>query len=435
MTRKGWKFTLDAVVHDMLGIQFNWLTETPGALLLRMPSKILDVKDYFFPGVADADIPQVFDPFPAWWSVDKSEISPTNPAVNATTFRKGFGLIPYNTKIRNDIRVPFCFLATKMQSPSQLDYDAVKHLAAYLWTTREIGLCFHPASSVNGDTSTTLLSATDGSWDPNFPDSKSVLGTLCKIGAYHDPSAPISASTNKESGTCSMSATVCEARALLHGADRVTIYRGIAADLGRPQDLPTTMIQDNAGVIATLNHIVPKAKMKPQRRMFNYLRTLIEDKTITMKQHGTLEQPADALTKRQTAMQNLRSLPMLQGHQPQIEEIFQRYAQHKPTRRLSQSSDTVAAAISLDGYPRLPYHLLDDDSDNVEASLTIARINKAKQESTVIPSKRIVDRIHYNICHLNKWALPERNAIPPEPFFFRHPRSTRLTVTFNLNNN
>ena len=242
----------------------------------------------------------------------KSVISITNPAIDTTKHRKGIGLVPYNTKTRNDIRVAFCFLATKMKTPSQLDYEALKHLTAYLWSTREIGLCFHPASSVNGNTDTILLSATDGSWDPQLEDSSSVLGTLHKIGAIDDHSAPIAASTNNERGACSMRATVCAAKALLEGIERVIVHRGIAADLGRPQDLPTIMIQDNSGVMATLTHVTPKAGMKGERRMRSHLKGRIAELAFKMQQNGTKEQPADPLTK--TVMQNLCSLPTLQDN-------------------------------------------------------------------------------------------------------------------------
>ena len=428
MTQKNWKYTFDPVVHDMLGIQFNWLEEIPGALLLRLPSKIQDIKEYFFPGVSDDNIPKYFDPFPAWWTPEKSVISATNPAIDATKYRKGIGLVPYNTKTRNDIRVAFCFLATKMQTPSQLDYDALKHLAAYLWTTRDIGLCFHPASSVNGNTDTILLSATDGSWDPQLEDSASVLGTLHKIGAIDDPSAPIAASTNKERGACSMSATVCEAKALLQGTDRVIVYRGIAADLGRPQDLPTIMIQDNSGVMATLLHVTPKAGMKGERRMWSHLKGRIAELTIKMQQNGTKEQPADPLTKRQTVMQNLRSLPTLQGQQPQIARLFELHAEHKPSRRPSQTAATVAAAISSDGFPQLPYHLLEDDTDDVEASIRIAQNNRTQQESTsAVPSHSAVDRILF--VETNRHTYYELADTP-------YPRRASLkSVSINLNNN
>ena len=47
-----------------------------------------------------------------------------------------------------------------------------------------------------------------------------------------------------------MTTTVCEAKALLEGTDQAIVYRGIATNLERPQDLPTTMIQDNGAIKA-----------------------------------------------------------------------------------------------------------------------------------------------------------------------------------------
>ena len=174
----------------MFGIQSNKLQEIPGALLLRTQTTIMDVKDYFLKGIDDKDIPKVYDSLLPGWKPEASQVSDSNPVIDATAFRQGFGLFPFNAKIRNDTRLPFCYIATKMQEPTQLDYAAAKHHAAYLWTTRQLAFCFHPASSVGKDTATDLLQATDGSWDPAFRDSRSVIAYLIMIGEANDPSIP-----------------------------------------------------------------------------------------------------------------------------------------------------------------------------------------------------------------------------------------------------
>ena len=157
MDAKGWEYTFEPVVQDMLGIEFNWNTGVPGALLLRTPSKIHDLRQYFFPDTTNEDIPKVYHPFPLNWTPATSEISETNPAICPTKFRKGLGLIPYNYKVRNKFRIGYCKFYTKAQTPSQADYNAAKHLAAYLRTTLAVGLCSHPASSVNGINIPTFL--------------------------------------------------------------------------------------------------------------------------------------------------------------------------------------------------------------------------------------------------------------------------------------
>ena len=385
MTAKGWKYTFDEVVHDMLGIQFNWLQEIPGALLLRTPSKIMDVKEYFFKGVADEDIPKVYDSLLPGWTPEASQVSDSNPAIDATVFRRGFGLFPYNAKIRNDTRLPFCYLATKMQEPTELDYAAAKHLAAYLWTTRQLGLCFHPASSVGGDTATDLLQATDGSWDPGFRDSKSVIASLIKIGEANDPSAPFSATTNKES-TCSMSATVMEAKALMQGSGRVIQARGIAEDLLRTQRRPTPSLCDSESALSRINRLLPVTKaLKPVARIFNGLGDMVKNREIEPILTRTKDQLADPLTKKMGALDNLRSLPTLQGQQPAITQIFEEYAQRRSSRRPSSSMHLVASAISSDGVPYLPYHLLHDDEDDLEANEQLAYLNRIAQRSETVP--------------------------------------------------
>ena len=278
-----------------------------------------------------------------------------------------------------------------MQEPTMMDYEAAKHLAAYLWTTRQLGLCFHPASSVNGDTATDLLQATDGSWDPGFRDSRSILASLIKIGDAHDPSAPFSANTNKES-TCSMSATVMEAKALLQGSGRVIQARGIAEDLLRTQSGPTPSLCDSESAVSRIGKLLPVTKaLKPVARIFNGLGDMVKNREIDPILTGTKDQLADPLTKRQSALENLRSLPTLQGQQPAITQIFEEYAQRKSSRRPSSSTQLVASAISSNGIPYLPYHLLDDhlldddDDDDLAANEQLALLNRISHRSETIP--------------------------------------------------
>ena len=273
-----------------------------------------------------------------------------------------------------------------MQEPTMMDYEAAKHLAAYLWTTRQLGLCFHPASSVNGDTATDLLQATDGSWDPGFRDSRSILASLIKIGDAHDPSAPFSANTNKES-TCSMSATVMEAKALLQGSGRVIQARGIAEDLLRTQSGPTPSLCDSESAVSRIGKLLPVTKaLKPVARIFNGLGDMVKNREIDPILTGTKDQLADPLTKRQSALENLRSLPTLQGQQPAITQIFEEYSQRKSSRRPSSSTQLVASAISSNGIPYLPYHLLDDDDDDdLEANEQLSLLNRIFHRSETIP--------------------------------------------------
>ena len=42
--------------------------------------------------------PKVYDSVLPRWTSEASQVSDTNPAIDATVFRRGFGLFPYNAK-------------------------------------------------------------------------------------------------------------------------------------------------------------------------------------------------------------------------------------------------------------------------------------------------------------------------------------------------
>jgi hypothetical protein len=165
--------------------------------------------------------------------------------------------------------------------------------------------------------------------------------------------------------------------------------------------------------------------------MFNHLRDMIKENVFTPQATASKNQPADALTKPTGALENLRSLSMLQGRQPEIEVLFDRYSQRRRnSTRPSQSSQMVAAAIASDGYARLPYDLLEDDSDDIDANIQVAVINGFKHESDIINSPAY--RQQY-IRHLNRWAHYQHSQPQTQPFTFTKPiRQLNLQVTINL---
>ena len=395
MTAENWKFTFDPIVRHMLGIDFDWLSDPIGGVTLRTPSKIMDLKEHFF---ASGDIvPKVFEPLMKSWTIDARANS---PPMDATKYRKALGLVPYNTKCRNDTKFAHSTLAKYQQTPTDLDYAAIKHLAAYFWTTHDIGLCFHPASSVGGDTSTIINSSSDASWDAGHLDSKSSIATMHKIGDMAtDPSAPHNATATFEPNGPSTSAMVSEAKGMNKSSATTIVSRGIAGELHRPQDLPTIAYQDNRGVVTRLKFMVPcKEDTKAHARMFNYLRHLVENGDIIPQWIESAKQPSDPMTKRTSPLENIRSLPMLQGHQPAIDELFQEYKNTiRENKTFTKSStadndkhtDTLAFAMVLSSfhsdieYPRFPFDAF--SNEDTSAILQEAEINAHKQESKICP--------------------------------------------------
>ena len=227
MTARGWEHTFQPRLQDTLGMVLT--TQSDKSLLLTMPAKINKIRKNFFGDADLSTIPTVFNPRMSQWNLEASRAS---PRIDPTTFREGLGLFPYVANIRHDIRTSVSILSSVMQDPSELDYAFCKHIAAYLITTILIGLCFHSSLSVNNNTATNLIGASDAAFDV-YLDSKSQLGVIAKLQSLKDPGGCVYASSKKEKGVTSDSATVAEAKAALKGLKQLIVLRQQLEDMGR----------------------------------------------------------------------------------------------------------------------------------------------------------------------------------------------------------
>jgi hypothetical protein len=239
------------------------------------------------------------------------------------------------------------------------------------------------------------------------PGSKSMLATVTKIGNMHsDPSAPFITTCNVEKDGPSTSAMIGEAKGFLKATNQVIPARGIAEELSCPQAKPTTMYQDNLGLLQRLNHLVPATEAtKAHSRMLNHLRHLVKNGDVHPEWVESKMQPSDPMSKRTTPSDNIRSLPMLQGHQPAIAKLRDEYAAFRGKKPISSTHDstkllrlqhtldeTVAAALatmSEDGYLRFPFQQYVDMDDDSDIGLQEAQINSWKNESSVYSSRRV----------------------------------------------
>jgi hypothetical protein len=248
---------------------------------------------------------------------------------------------------------------------------------------------------------------------------------------------------------------VGEAKGMMKGAEHDVVARGIAAELNCPQHGPTIMHQDNMGVVTRLKHLSPTTEAtKAHSRMFNYLRSLVEMGIILPKYIQSKLQPADPMTKAQTALDNIRSLEMLQGHQPYIATLREEYEEYRKKKRHFDNTgrdpvtDTIAEnkkeliqtihevvnmAISslhleFDEYPRFPFHLFDDYDDNSE-NIQEAFINAIKNSPNPISNSRL----HSYLIYINSQVHDPQNDYPTQSsvrwsntdtFYTYHPNSS-----------
>ena len=322
MTARGWEHTFQPRLQDTLGMVMT--TQPNKSLLITMPAKINKIQTVFFGNAELSTIPTVFNPRMSKWNLTASRES---PRMDPTTFREGLGLFPYVANTRHDIRTSVSILSSVMQDPSELDYEFCKHIAAYLITTIAVGLCFHSSLSVNNNTATSLIGASDAAFDV-YLDSKSQLGVIAKLQSLSDPGGCVYASSKKEKGVTSDSATVAEAKAALKGLKQLIVLRQQLEDMGRPQSEPTPFYQDNNGLIKTMTRFgACKEPLRHIRRLLNCLKSHNDQPkpTVNTQYIKSPQQPADHLTKFLTTIDNLRQLEFLQGKQQAIDDLIAKY--------------------------------------------------------------------------------------------------------------
>ena len=208
--------------------------------------------------------------------------------------------------------------------------------------------------------------------------------------------------------------------AFYKSAGIVMVQRGIAEELHCPQPQPTTILLDNQSLIARLKHLSPaKAALKPESRMLNWLSSQVRNKIITPSFVKTTEQISDPLTKPLGPLATLRSLSILQGHQPAIQQLMDEYSRQPRTRKPTLSTHAFALATITDGFLRLNF------DEQIDYNLQEAYITSLKQSSHYLRDHSRRERSYF----ANKFTKQIRYYKPQ----YNHKTYTKhLTITLLL---
>jgi hypothetical protein len=291
---KGWKMTVEPKVKELLGIHFQ--KNVNGSVTLLQLGQLKRVKEHFFPNTEYSDIPQVYVPLPREWT---PEASKNSPPVTVNDFLADVGTIMYILRTRLDIGTSISILSGKGKSPTELDDKAANHLAAYLLTTATVGLTFYPGSE-GADSIVRYIGAADAGFDVDL-DSKSRFGWTAKqldSTGEKGKGGAILAKSKKESGPPSDSACTAEVGAVCELIKDVVVIRGIADELGFPQDQPTNIEEDNQSVCQLTKDINGKGKRcRHIARHIAFVAGYIQEEIVKLQQVKTQEQEANILTK------------------------------------------------------------------------------------------------------------------------------------------
>ena len=372
MRAKKWTYTTEDQISEILSIKIDYLPN--GSVKLTTPSKLQAFVTHCFPDLTN--IPLTFSPWHPKWSEEESD---TTELIDCTWMRVAAGLGQYPTGVRHDCKGALSLVSSRVSKAHMLDKELVKHIAAYLYTSPDVGLVFHPSPSPN--TQLTVYGANDASFRIQRSTSRSRLGTALKIGTPAVPSGCVDVSSVFEKGTISNSATVAEGKALAANVSSAVVIRGIMGELGdSQQNIPTRLDEDNEALVTVITRLTPHSDLlKHERALIHWLRCYVLDHTIEPRLVRTENQPADTLTKNIGVLRHLHSLPYLLGEQQAIDDLITLYheTRHRKTplspSSISTTDETVCSLYSaFITCADIPQHLLHDPCD---ATLIVARRN------------------------------------------------------------
>ncbi len=187
---------------------------------------------------------------------------------------------------RPDILFAVNYLSRYNQNPSKSHIELARRIMAYVAGTRHLGLVFHSGEGIK------LYATVDASYACHT-DLKSHTGVTLHIGKN---SGSVFSLTQKQSITAD-SSTVAEFIGCHLAAKQILWARNLLEELGFPQDLPTTMFEDNKSTIVLLNREYNCSKTKHIQLRYNFIREHIKENRIRVEYLASEDMISDMLTK------------------------------------------------------------------------------------------------------------------------------------------
>ena len=397
-----WPMTHQEEAKDVLG--FAIAKRSDGTVHVTQPTTVAAVERFFFP---DGSAPKTIVPqLPTYRKTSEESLRPTD----LKPFQCGLGIMVYLRGTRKDLMVSFSELAEHAQRPRVMDNEALHYAAAYVVTTRDVGLMFYPGPP-EADISRPFPfhGHADAAWNSS-DDGASRLGRMLTPGPFpdarqlpeHRVSAPFFAKSGKEQGVSSTSVCQAELKSAVLETTDIMVFRGMAEEIagianGRtladvpegaapPTQLraaptkeaitsgfgnpPTTLGQDNLSlVIVAGQEVSKKPKMlRHMSRSLACLRTAVREGLIEVVSVPAAEQRANPLTKNHSSpTMHWKEVEFVQGSQPAVLK-FQEEAAHYG--RLKKSPRQLGETVKTSGTVE-DERLLDDWSDVMDVGVTV----------------------------------------------------------------
>jgi hypothetical protein len=216
-----------------------------------------------------------------------------SPEGGATSFedkgryQKVVGMLLYLVHSRPDICYAVTKLSTRSHDPMIRDWQACKRCARYLLGTRDLGIIFR-----RGEEGALWLHGYADASFANHDDARSHTGLTFSLAPH---SAPIF-SSSKRQGLVAQSSTESELEALKSAGTFAAYIRPFLEELGYSCP-PAQIFEDNAAALLLVDHPGNWGRTRHFAVRYQYVKSLVEDHTITLAYVPTSSQVADIFTK------------------------------------------------------------------------------------------------------------------------------------------
>ena len=275
-------------------------------------------------------------PMPPTFNDSEQEQSPPADRGKYATL---LGMLIFVLRTRPDVAYAVNRLATRASVCTEKDYECLRQVANYLYTTAHLELVYNSADPAQRNAVVQLIAYSDAAF-LTHSDSKSHSGlhfTLGKAtGVFH--------ARSQKQKMVTLSSTEAEVYAAIECTKDIIFFRDLLAELGYAQLTPTTLHVDNKSTIALSQPLT--GEHRKVRHFMARLRFLIEqvEKQVIRLEHleGT-SHPSDVLSKpkpRPGHEKNTLDLlgPQRSGAQHRLDRV---HAVHNPTTAIVSNFDNV----------------------------------------------------------------------------------------------
>jgi hypothetical protein len=209
-----------------------------------------------------------------------------SPPIDKTVYKHIVGKTMYAmVGTRPDIAFAVGFLGRYAAAPNEIHLKAALDLISYLRTHSDHSI-YYP----RGEGVARFHGYVDADWG-GAEDRKSTGAFIFMLG-----NSPISWQSKRQN-TVALSSTEAEYIATKEVTKEAIWLRRLFADLGHPQDSPTTLYEDNTATIALARNPRQHNRTKHIDIQYHFIREYVANNTVKIEHIESKDQLADLLTK------------------------------------------------------------------------------------------------------------------------------------------